>query len=288
MLACPSNVAVRATMSPDPSSTAPITDVPLVDSHAHVYTMDMPLSATAWHKPPADASIDRYVATLDRHGVAHAVIAAASLFDDYNEYSLQATRTHRRLRTTAIVKPTIDPYVMRMMRDDGVVGVRLQWRNVKNLPDLTTPEYQRFLRRVRDLDWHVHINQTADKLAAPISILQSAGVKLVIDHFGHPQSGGVACEGFQAMVRAIDNGRTWVKLSAGYRLESQQVAQDCARALLSHAGPERLLWGSDWPFPAFEDAMAYDLALSHFRQWVPDAAARRIIGGETALRLYFT
>ena len=44
-----------------------VPDAPLVDSHAHVYTTDMPLSATAWHKPPADATIDQYIATLDRH-----------------------------------------------------------------------------------------------------------------------------------------------------------------------------------------------------------------------------
>ena len=263
-------------------------DAPVVDSHAHVYTTDMPLSATAWHKPPADATIDQYIATLDRHGVQRAVLAAASLFDDYNEYSIEAVRRHRqRLRTTAIVKPTIDPYVMRLMKDDGVVGVRFQWRNVKDLPDITTPEYRKFFRRVRDLDWHVHINQTADKLAAPIATLQAAGVKLVIDHFGHPQKGGVACEGFQAMMRAVGKGRTWVKLSAGYRLESPQVARDCARALLAHAGPERLLWGSDWPFAAFEDRMRYEHAIASFKEWVPDAAVRRVISGDTPLKLYF-
>jgi predicted TIM-barrel fold metal-dependent hydrolase len=176
---------------------------------------------------------------------------------------------------------------MRMMKDDGVVGVRFQWRNVKDIPDITTPEYAKFFRRVRDLDWHVHINQTADKLAAPIAALQAAGVKLVIDHFGHPQHGGVDCPGFQSVLRAIDNGRTWVKLSAGYRLQSPQVAQACAEALLAHAGPERLLFGSDWPFAAFEDKMRYEDAIASFKQWVPDANAQRIIGGETALRLYF-
>ena len=271
-------------MTQDPSLAAP-----LVDTHAHVWTTDMPLAATAWHKPPADATIDRYIATLDKHGVKHAVLAAASLFDDYNEYSIEAVRGHERLRTTVIVKPTIDPYVMRMMKDDGAVGVRLQWRHVKDIPDITTAEYRKFFRRVRDLDWHVHINQEADLLAAPIATLQATGVKLVIDHFGHPHRGkGAECESFQAMLRAVDNGRTWVKLSAGYRLESPQVAQDCARALLAHAGPERLLWGSDWPFPAFEDSMRYEDAIASFEQWVPDANARRIIGGETAFRLYFT
>jgi predicted TIM-barrel fold metal-dependent hydrolase len=268
------------------SDAAP--DTPLIDCHAHVYTLDMPLAATAWHKPPADATIEQYLATLDRHGVQYAVLAAASLYDDYNEYMIAATRRHKRLRTTAIVRPDIDPYIMRMMKDDGVVGVRLQWRNVKDPPDITTAQYRKFFRRVRDLDWHVHLNQEGAKLAAPIAALQAAGVKLVIDHFGHPTHGkGIACEGFQAMLRAVDKGNTWVKLSAGYRLESPDVAQACARELLRQCGPQRLLWGSDWPFAAFENRVHYADVVSAFRQWIPDAGARRIIGAQTPHELYF-
>jgi predicted TIM-barrel fold metal-dependent hydrolase len=86
----------------------------------------------------------------------------------------------------------------------------------------------------------------------------------------------------------VDNDCAWVKLSAGYRLEFPQVAQDYTRALLAHAGPERLLCGSDWPFAGFEDSMRYEDVIASFRQWVPDADIRRIISGETALRLYFT
>ena len=270
-------------------TTLMTSETPLVDSHAHVYTTNMPLAATAWHTPPHDATIALYVDTLAQHGVQYAVLAAASLYDDYNEYSLEATRKHKHLRTTAIVKPTIDPYVMRLMKAEGVVGVRLQWRNVANPPDITSPEYRKFFRRVADLDWHVHINQSGPLLAAPIKALQAMGVKLVIDHFGHPQPGkGVNCEGFQGLLRAVENGRTWVKLSAGYRLESPAVAEACAHELVKHYGPERLLWGSDWPFAAFEDRMSYADAVSAFPRWVPDAHARRIIGGETPLRLYFT
>ena len=188
-----------------------------------------------------------------------------------------------------IVRPAIDPYILRLMKADGVTGVRLQWRNVENPPDITTPEYRKFFRRVADLDWHVHINQSGEKLAAPIAALESAGVKIVIDHLGHPQRGkGVACEGFQAMLRAVERGRTWVKLSAGYRMESPEVAEACARELVKQCGPERLLWGSDWPFAAFENKVHYSDTLSAFKRWVPDAAVRRIIGGETALKFYFT
>ena len=85
------------------------TDAPLVDSHAHVYATDMPLSATAWHHPPQDATIEQYIATLDQHGVRYAVMAAAGLYDDYNEYMIASTVKYKhRLRTTAIVKPSID------------------------------------------------------------------------------------------------------------------------------------------------------------------------------------
>jgi predicted TIM-barrel fold metal-dependent hydrolase len=94
-------------------------DVPLVDSHAHVWTADMPLPPNAWFKPPGDAAVEQFVATLEQHGVKHGVLSAVGFFDDYNDYTLDATCRYKHLRTTVIVPPTIDPYIMRMMRDDG-------------------------------------------------------------------------------------------------------------------------------------------------------------------------
>jgi predicted TIM-barrel fold metal-dependent hydrolase len=264
-------------------------DAPLVDCHAHVWTADMPLSGSAWHKPPGDATVEQYLAALDAHGVHFAVLAAASLYDDYNEYQIEAVRKHRRLRTTVIVPPTTDPYILRRMKDDGVVGVRFQWRTLKQTPDITTSEYRRFLRRVADLDWHVHLNDVGPRLPPTIAALENAGVKLVVDHFGRPDPAkGVQCDGFQAMLRAVERGRTWVKLSGGYRQEPPAAAVTYARELLKHAGPERLVWGSDWPFAAFEDKVRYRDTIDALAEWVPDGAARRIIGGETPLVLYFT
>jgi hypothetical protein len=73
------------------------------------------------------------------------------------------------------------------------------------------------------------------------------------NRFGHSQRGrGGACEGFQAGLRAIDNGTTRVKHSAGY-----------LRASLRNS-------------------------IASCRAWVRDANVRRITGGEAALRRYFT
>jgi predicted TIM-barrel fold metal-dependent hydrolase len=262
---------------------------PTVDTHAHAYTLDMPLSATAWHRPPRDATIEQYIQELDSHGVTHAVLAAASIYGDYNDYHIAALRRYPRLRSTVIVKPTTDRYILEMMKADGVVGIRLQFRNVANLPDLTSPDYRLLFRRVADLDWHVHINDDGPRLVKSIADLEAAGVKIVIDHFGRPDAAKrVNCDGFQAILRSVGRGRTWVKLSAGYRLPSPEDARLYARELLKVAGPERLFWGSDWPFAAFEDKVTYRDTVESFLDWIPDAVVRRKIGGETAYKFYFS
>ena len=260
---------------------------PLVDVHAHIYRMDMPMQSSAWHRPVRDATVEEYLATLDAAGVRYGVLAAASIYGDYNDYMLAAIRDHDRLRATVIVDPDTDPYILRMMKEDGVVGIRLQFRNVETPPDLSSYPYQKLLRRVADLDWHVHLHDEGDRLPQHISHIEMAGPRLVIDHFGRPAAeDGVNSVGFQAVLRSVARGRTWVKLSGAFRIEPPGAARQLAQALLRDAGPERLLWGSDWPFAAFEDRMTYADTLAQYRENVADAATRRAID-QTAMQFYF-
>lgn len=271
------------------SDATSLVEPPLVDTHAHAYTLDMPLNGTAWHQPSHDATIEQYLSVLDEHGVRFAVLAAASIYGDYNDYAIRACRAHPRLRTTIIAHPGMDLYMLERMHEDGVIGIRLQWRNVQDRPDLTSPAYRRLLKRVADLDWHVHVHDDSHRLPETLAQLEHAGVKLVIDHFGRPdEAHGLDAPGFQSVLRSVERGKTWVKLSAGYRLPTEALANACAAELLKSAGPERLVWGSDWPFAAFEDKVTYAQTIAAFERWVPDAAARRRIGGETPLQLYFS
>ncbi|MDB5532625.1 MAG: putative metal-dependent hydrolase, TIM-barrel fold [Hyphomicrobiales bacterium] len=275
-------------LAANPQAANPLVANPIVDCHAHVYTRSMPTSGTAWHLPPADATIEDYIKTLDAHGVHFAVLAAASIYGDYNDYALEAVRRHKRLRTTVIVSPDIDLYAMRRMKEDGVVGVRFQFRNVASPPDLSSFEYRRLMRRIADLDWHVHLHDEGERLPNYIETIEACGPKLVIDHFGRPTKGlGVNSEGFQAVLRSIERGNTWVKASAAFRIEPAADAAVFASALLKHAGPERLLWGSDWPFAAFETSMTYGKTLEDFSANFPDESVRRAID-LTALKFYFS
>jgi predicted TIM-barrel fold metal-dependent hydrolase len=261
---------------------------PIIDTHAHVYKRDMPQPGTAWHQPPADATVEDYLATLDKAGVHFGVLAAASTFGDYNDYQLAATRAHKRLRTTVIVSPDTDPLVLREMDESGAVGIRFQFRNVASPPDLTSQEYRRLLRRVADLGWHVHLHDDGHRLPQYIDALLATGPRLVIDHLARPSpEHGIDSESFRAVLRAVAGGRTWVKVSASFRLTPPGYAASVFPVLLKEAGPERLMWGSDWPFAAFEDSVTYDSVMSDYYRYVPDAGARQAID-RTALAFYFS
>jgi predicted TIM-barrel fold metal-dependent hydrolase len=266
------------------SNTAP--DPPIIDTHAHIYKADMPQTGTAWHRPPADALVEDYVATLDKAGVLFGVIAAASIYGDYNDYTLDAIRRYKRLRATVIVRPDTDPYTLRRMKDDGVVGIRFQFRNVTSPPDLTTHEYRLLLRRAADLNWHVHLHDDSQRLPHYIDTLLASGPRLVIDHLARPER-GVDSEGLKTMLRAIDGGRTWVKVSGGFRLTPPDAAPAVVEKLLQTAGPERLMWGSDWPFAAFEDRVTYASVLDDYYRYIPDPCTRHAID-RTALAFYLS
>ena len=185
----------------------------LVDAHVHVFTRDMPLIDNPRHSPKYSFTHEQLIATLDEHGIDRAVIAAASPWGDYNDYTIAALRAHpTRLRGTVILKPSVDRYALEAMSRDGVVGVRLPYISLPQLPDLASFEYRSFFRRLADLDWHVHPHIEGERLPQVLPALEASGVKIVIDHLGRPEPRqGINGEGFMAMLRSVDKGRTWVR-----------------------------------------------------------------------------
>jgi len=258
-----------------------------IDAHVHVFTTDMPLIDNPRHAPKYSFTHEELIATLDKHGVERAVIAAASPWGDYNDYILAACRAHgKRLRGTAIVKPTVDRFALEAMSRDGIVGVRLPFIGLPKLPDITTFDYRALFRRLADLDWHVHPHVDGEDLPKILPTLEASGVKIVVDHLGRPHPDkGIDSDGFKALARSIDKGRTWVKVSAGYRLGPKAV--DYARELLRVAGPDRLVWASDCPFVGHEGQFPYQATIDWLNDAIPDATARAKIFGETARKLYF-
>jgi len=259
---------------------------PVIDTHAHIFTRDMPFTSQAWTRPDYDFTAEQFLATLDEHGIAFGVIAAATLFGDYNDYTLEALRRHRRLRATVIVQPGTDKATLARMADAGVVGVRLGMRRLPQLPDLGDEPYQHLFKCLADLGMHVELLANGKDLPVLLPPIEASGVMLVIDHFAYPDRQlGTESPGFIRALRSLDSGRTFVKLAAVNRIDPE-IAKACARKLLAVAGPERLLWGSDAPFVGHEHRPPYSESLRSFAELVPDARQRYEIG-LTGLRQFF-
>lgn len=260
---------------------------PLVDCHAHVFAKDLPLVDSPAAVPNYDFGVDDYLAILDRFGVHFGVLSAGSLWGDYNDFIINAVRSHRRLKGTVLLQPNVDMYTLQRMRDDGIVGVRLSPIGLKPLPNYDNFECRRLFRRVADLGMHIHIHIEGERLPEVLPLLERSGAQIVLDHLGRidPKT-GVESAGFAAVVAAIERGSTWLKLSAPYR--TGVLAPSIVGELLRRVGSEKLLWGSDCPFTNFESRTTYEASIDWLASCVPNAQDREKIFGRNALRLCFS
>ena len=257
---------------------------PLVDTHVHIFRKGMPLVPDPRHSPDYEFTAEQLEATLDDHGVKFCVIAAASPWGDCNDYVVQALRTRPLWRGTAILEPSTDRYVLDQLARDGMVGVRLPFISLRELPDLDSWDWRKFLWRLADMDWHVHLHLDGPRIPQVLPQLERSGVKIVIDHIGRPDPVlKERCAGFEAVTRSVEKGRTWVKLSGGYRLGDHSV--DLARELCRRVGYERMLWASDCPFVGVEST-PYRSTIDWIEQAVPDPLHRHRLG-LNAIDLYF-
>ncbi|HVE07379.1 MAG TPA: amidohydrolase family protein [Paraburkholderia sp.] len=262
-------------------------DIMLIDTHVHVFKRDMPLVDNPRHRPSYDFTTPQLLDVMDRNGVSRAVIAAASPWGDYNDYVIRSVRNEPRLRGTVIVDTSVERIVLEEMSEAGVVGVRLPFISMPTLPDLDSWGYRKLLRRLCDLDWHVHLHLDGPRLPQVLPLLEQSGVKLVIDHIGRPDpQTGIESEGFKAMVRSVEKGRTWVKMSGAYRLGEN--ARACAQELYRRVGAERLMWASDCPFVGGENDITYERTIEWLRGTIDDPADLRRIYGENAQAFYFS
>jgi len=262
-----------------------------VDTHAHVFRRDWPLADTRRYAPGYDATPEDYLAVLDAHGIAQAVLVQPSFYGDDNRGLLDAlARAPQRLRGIAVVRTDEPPETLKAFAAQGIVGIRLNLIGVAD-PDFAAPSWQRLLRSVADLGWQVEVQAEARRWPSLLPPLLDSGVRVVADHFGKPDPAlGIDDPGFRHLLSAGRTGRVWAKLSGSYRNGPGETGERIARAALpllkDGLGLERLVWGSDWPHTQFEGVASYDRVRAQLDGWLPDPAERRIVLQETPRALF--
>jgi len=258
-----------------------------IDSHAHVFRTDLPLTPGHRHAPQHDALLPELLDIYDRHGITHGVLTAPSFYGTDNSYLLAAlAAAPARLRGTVIVDSSFTRARLEEMARIGVVGIRFNMLRRPDLPDLRTREWRRVLDAAAALGWHIEIYIEGPRLPVLLAPLLEMEIKIVIDHFGSPDPAlGLNCPGFRLLLDAMGKGRAWTKLSAPYRLGGADPVI-YAKALLAAGGAERLVWASDWPWTQNSAGLTYTKVLGWLDHWIADPATRVRILGATAWEVF--
>ena len=262
-----------------------------VDTHAHIFTTGLKLAEVRRYAPTYDATTEDYLAQLDANGVHCGVAVQPSFLGTDNSYMLDALRQYPdRLRGIAVVDPEISIGELEEMDAAGVCGIRLNLQRLP-IPVFTRGAWPQLLGHLRRLDWQVEVIREGLDLPFMIEPLLDAGINVVVDHFGRPQEDtGTDDLAFQYLLSRGSSRRVWVKLAGGYRnwpaAPDAMAGTPYAQLLREEFGPERLVWGSDWPHTNFEDTVDFASALQNLTDWVPDKSDRKIILQDTPLRLF--
>ena len=261
------------------------------DCHMHVFDRRFEPSPH-WRRQPPDAPVAAYRKLQQRLGTERAVIVNPSTYGVDNACTLDALATMGpSARAVAVVATDIAEPELARMADLGVVGVRVNFVSPQSWGTTTLDMLEATARRVAPYGWHVQVFMHAAQIVEARDVLARLPVPVVIDHLGRiPQPTGVEDLAFAAIVRLLDSGRAWVKLSGAY-MDSVTGAPTyaditgIAKAYVD-AAPERVVWGSDWPHTTatgpIDDAALVDLLMD----WAPDPKIRRRILVENSEVLY--
>jgi predicted TIM-barrel fold metal-dependent hydrolase len=202
---------------------------------------------------------EQLIDTLDAHGIDRGVLVQASVYGTDNSAILSVAQKHPD-RFVAIVmanKHTLDDVDVRHC----VAGVRLNLTDYAGHGDVDKSRSlaDSVLRRGLILQVQA-FPKTLDALIADLP-----GGPVVIDHLGRVDVSDAA--DLAQLTRLAERPDCYLKASGAFRLAGQHDWRKPDAAifdLLAAFGPDRLLWGSDWPFikmararPHYADCIAW-------------------------------
>ena len=273
------------------------------DCHVHIVgpPSRYPMSPERGYTPP-EAPVADLLALRRRLGISRNVLIQPSFYGTDNRCLLDALgELGDSARGVAVVAPDISDSDLADLDRRGVCGARINLESGENRdPQAARAALDALAGRISHLGWHVQVYAALPVIAAVAEKIAALPVDVVIDHFGMAQARDeIRQPGFAVLLELVRARRTYVKLSAPYRISQRADYADVApiaRALIE-AGPDRMLWASDWPhtdrtpgrrpfdihpFRPIDDRAVLGL----FAEWCDDITLERTILVDTPARLY--
>jgi len=267
--------------------TAPRAPALACDCHIHVFGpfARYPLDAARKYTP-GEATLQDYLKVANALGTGRVVLVQPSVYGTDNACQRDAVRAlEEYARGVAVIDPDIEQKALDSLCGTGFVGARLNLMRADSLDAL-----ERTAARIAPLGWHLQLHLSGHWLPEIADRLLKLPVDFVIDHFGRIDAReGVDQPPFKALLRLVDSGRCWVKLSAPYLCDKEGApyrrVEPLARELVRH-NPERLVWGTNWPHPDVAVMPEDPGLLEALAAWVPDEKLRHRILVDNPAKLY--
>jgi predicted TIM-barrel fold metal-dependent hydrolase len=277
-----------------------------VDCHTHIHgnPEKFPMFAGRVYTPES-ASPEEMVALHKALGIQRVVIVTPSVYGTDNSATLFGIKARGPdARGVAVIDDKTTESDLDAMHAAGIRGIRVNLATAgTNDPSIARQRVQSAIDRIKARGWHLQIYTNLPVIPAIKDLAATSPVPLVFDHFGGAQAAlGVEQPGFADLVELVKSGKAYVKISGAYRASTlgpdYSDVVPLAKTLIS-ANPDRIVWGTDWPHP---DSVTppgkkpTDLTpllqiddgrlLNQLAVWAPDAATRKKIMVENAVRLY--
>lgn len=262
------------------------------ETHSHVYGPAEKYRRFPGRTPDYGASVEEYARMLDRLGMERCVIVQPSLYSYDNTCSLDAMAYFgkSRARGVAVTKTDVSKQELQRLHDAGMRGIRF----FLLVDDFKLEDAPAMAKKVAPFGWHLQAQDHGNWLPDAMPLLKSLPIDVVIDHVGRtPAETGVGDPGFQALLRFMETGKCWVKISAPYLATLDGPPRyadvgDKVRALVD-VRPDRLVWAANWPHPGHtgaDDKPEEADLLDVMADWVPDEKIRDAIFADNAAVLY--
>jgi D-galactarolactone isomerase len=273
-------------MTPRPPKL--VTPAGATDTHIHFYDATAPVAPGA--PMPGDRTVAEYRAVQRRLGLERVVVVQPNAYADDNRLTLAAiAELGAGARGVGVVRPGVADAELERLTAGGIRGLRIM---TLNGGALGFDVMDALMARVHAFGWHANVQLDGRELPRHEAQLRRLPGRFVIDHTGKfLEPVAVEDRAFASLLRLLDTGRCWVKVSGPYETSRtgppryEDVGR-LAKALIAHA-PERVLWASNWPHPSAgaalpDDADLLDLLL----EWAPAEATRARILRDNPAELY--
>ena len=270
----------------------------IIDTHAHIYspdTLTYPTRADPLLPPDGTGSMDHLLREMDASGVARALLIQTFTAYEYDNRFIADTASAHSDRTLGVVTmdPT-DPAAPELLRDlhaRSNLGAIRVYPTRDSEPTFAHPGHGHLIAAATDLGLVTNVlidTPHADALATHLS--NGPDARVVLDHCMNLRVGAPDILARTLDLAAFPN--LYAKLTFAVTGSDEEYpcrdTHDLVHAVIEAYGPERCVWGSDFPCELWCPKVDYARGFAIFTAEMGLAeAARRAVLGETAARLYF-